>query len=337
MAVKKILITGASGFIGSFLCEKAGNLGYEVWAGVRNTSSRKYLNIKGLNFIELSFEDKILLSEQLSEYLKSNSPFDYIIHNAGVTKSPKKENYFQSNYLNTKNFIEVLSEMSIIPEKFIFTSSLAAFGPASESSPDIIKLDQKPVPVNLYGKSKLMAEEYIRSVEGLNYIILRPTGVYGPRDKDYFQLFNIINRGFEVYIGTLKQKLTFIYLDDLVNAYFLALSSDKSKTSFFVSESKWYYTCDFYAKIKKELNKRTIRVVIPLWLIRPLAAINDYIGRMTGNYPTLNNDKLAILKAKNWYCETSQLEKELNFKTEYDLDSGIKATIKWYRENGWLN
>lgn len=337
MAAKKILITGASGFIGSFLCEKAGNLGYEVWAGVRNSSSRKYLNIKGLNFIELSFEDKILLSEQLSAYLKSNSPFDYIIHNAGVNKAPKKENYFQSNYLNTKNFIEVLSEMSIIPEKFIYTSSLAAFGPANESNPDIIKLDQKPVPVNLYGKSKLMAEEYIRSVEGLNYIILRPTGVYGPRDKDYFQLFNIINRGFEVYIGTLKQKLTFIYLDDLINAYFLALSSDKSKTSFFVSESKWYYTCDFYAKIKNELNKRTIRVVIPLWLIRPLAAINDYIGRITGNYPTLNNDKLAILKAKNWYCETSQLEKELNFKTEYDLDSGIKATIKWYRENGWLN
>jgi len=334
---KKILITGASGFIGSFLCAKGIDSDYEVWAGVRKTSSRKYLNIKGLNFIELNFEDKKVLSDQLSNYLKINSTFDFIIHNAGVTKAPKNEDYFQANYLNTKNFIEVLSEFSILPEKFIFTSSLAAFGPADEGSADIIKLDQKPEPVNLYGKSKLKAEEYIQSVKGLNYIILRPTGVYGPRDKDYFQLFKIINKGFEVYIGSMKQKLTFIYVEDLINAYFLALRSEHKSTSYFVSESKWYYTSDFYRKIKDELNKTTIKIVIPIWIIKPIAAINDLIGKLTGNYPTLNNDKLAILKAKNWYCETNKLEKELNFNTDFDLDSGIKATVKWYKENGWLS
>lgn len=334
---KRILVTGASGFIGSFLCAKGMELAYEVWAGVRNTSSRKFLNINDLNFIELSFEDKKLLAEQLLEYLKLNSPFDFIIHNAGVTKAPKTEDYFQANYQNTKNFIEVLFELSILPEKFIFSSSLAAFGPANEKLADIIKLDQKPAPINLYGKSKLKAEEYIKSVEGLNYIILRPTGVYGPRDKDYFQIFNIINKGFEFYIGSIHQKLTFIYIDDLINAYFLAIRSDQKAASYFISESKWYYTYDFYRKIKEELNKSTIKIVIPLWLIKPIAAINDFIGKVTGNYPTLNNDKLAILEAKNWYCETSKLAKELNFKTEYDLDSGIKATIKWYKENGWLS
>lgn len=331
------MITGASGFIGSFLCAKGIESGYEVWAGVRQTSSRKYLNIRGLNFIELSFEDEKLLSHQLTEYLKLNSPFDFIIHNAGVTKAPKNEDYFQANYLNTKNFIEVLSEISILPEKFIFTSSLAAFGPANESSPDQIRLDQKPDPVNLYGKSKLKAEEYIKSVKDLNYIIMRPTGVYGPRDKDYFQLFNIINKGFEVYIGSTRQKLTFIFVEDLINAYFLAIRSEQSAASYFISESDWYYTCDFYAKIKKELNKKTIKIVIPLWLIKPIAVMNDIIGRTTGNYPTLNNDKLAILKAKNWFCETDKLKSELNFITEYNLDSGIKATVKWYKENGWLS
>ncbi|MBK7096058.1 MAG: NAD(P)-dependent oxidoreductase [Saprospiraceae bacterium] len=334
--MKKILITGASGFIGSFLCEKGIELGYEVWAGVRKTSSREFLQHPELNFIVLNFEDKDILRSQLGEFKSKNGRFDFMIHNAGITKSSNMEDYRSINFLNTRNFIEVITENDMIPDKFLFTSSLAAFGPGKDNSSEPIRLDQKPEPVNLYGKSKLEAEQYIQSQEKLKYIILRPTGVYGPRERDYLFIFKMINSGLEFYLGSDIQKLTFIFVKDLIRVYFDAIESGLTNKSYFLSESKWYETHTFYSLIKRELNKKSFRVIMPIWIIELLAFVNECIGKISGNYPTLNKDKLRILKATNWICETKQLKEELNFEAEYDLDKGIKETVRWYKENGWI-
>ena len=82
----KILVTGASGFIGSFIVEEGLSRGYEVWAGVRGSSSRKYLQDKRINFINLNFEDSDKLREQLSAFAAENGRWDYVVHAAGVTK-----------------------------------------------------------------------------------------------------------------------------------------------------------------------------------------------------------------------------------------------------------
>lgn len=333
---KKILITGASGFIGSFLCEKGIELGYEVWAGVRGTSSKKNLQFSGIQFIELTFENKDVLKNQLLAFSQNQGKFDFIIHNAGCTKAPRNEDYRNINFINTKNFVDLLVETDNIPEKFIFTSSLAAFGPGKENTNEPILLNQKPNPINLYGKSKLEAEEYLRSIPNLNCIIMRPTGVYGPREKDYFTVFNMINNKFEAYIGSDKQCLTFIYVKDLVRAYYLAIDADIKNTSYFLSESKWYYTSEFYRLIKKSLNKKSFKLTVPLFLVQGIASINDNIGKISGKYPTLNNDKLGILKATNWVCETLPLKNDLNFEPEYDLEKGVEETVIWYKEQGWL-
>ncbi len=332
----KILITGASGFIGSFLCDKGVELGYEVWAGIRKSSSKQYLQNPEINFIELTFENREILKNQIQEFNKSYGKFDYIIHNAGCTKAPRNEDYRNINFINTKNFVEILLETNNNPQKFIFTSSLAAYGPGKENTTEPVMLNQKPNPINLYGKSKLEAEEYLRSITELNCIILRPTGVYGPREKDYFVVFNMINKGAEVYIGSDKQNLTFIYVKDLVRAYYLAIEANVKNTSYFLSESEWYQTNTFYSLIKKALNKKPIRIVFPLSIVKSIAAINDLIGSITGKYPTLNNDKLAILKATNWICETQPLKDDLNFIPEYNLEKGVNETVLWYKENGWL-
>lgn len=333
---RRLLITGASGFIGSFLCEKGLELGYEVWAGIRKSSSKKYLQDPRLNFIELTFEDKEKLRSQILAFNHEQGKFDFIIHNAGCTKAPRAEDYRNINFVNTKNFVEILLETGNNPEKFIFTSSLAAYGPGKEKSTEPVKLSQTPNPINLYGKSKLEAEQFLRSIPELNCIIMRPTGVYGPREKDYFTVFNMINNRFEGYIGSAKQCLTFIYVKDLVRAYFLALEADVRNTSYFLSESEWYYTSDFYALIKRSLNKKSFRITVPLWIVQIIASINDFIGKLTGRYPTLNNDKLGILKATNWICETAPLKNELNFEPSYTLEKGVQETATWYKKEGWL-
>jgi nucleoside-diphosphate-sugar epimerase len=333
---RRLLITGASGFIGSFLCEKGVELGFEVWAGIRKSSSKKYLQDPKLNFIELTFEDKEKLKSQILAFNQEHGKFDIIIHNAGCTKAPRAEDYRNINFINTKNFVDILLETGNNPDKFIFTSSLAAFGPGKEKSTEPVMLNQTPNPINLYGKSKLEAEQYLRSIPELNCIIMRPTGVYGPREKDYFTVFNMINNRFEGYIGSDKQCLTFIYVKDLVRAYFLAIEADVKNTSYFLSESEWYYTSTFYALIKKSLDKKSMRITVPLWIVQIVASINDSIGKLTGKYPTLNNDKLGILKATNWICETAPLKKDLNFEPSYNLEKGVQETATWYKKEGWL-
>ena len=331
-----ILITGASGFIGSFLVEEGLKRNFQIFAGIRKSSSREYLQDSSIRFIEFDFSSKDNIQKTLEECKAQHIWFDYIIHNAGVTKAQKKGDYYRVNFLNTKNFIESLQSTGMIPQKFIFISSLAAFGPGNSKTMDPVKLSDNPFPVELYGKSKLEAEKYIRSLENFPWIIIRPTGVYGPREKDYFVFFKTINRGVETYIGSKKQILTFIYVKDLVKVIFDALLSPIVRKSYFASDGKEYDTEQFAAIARKHLKKKTLRLVIPSGIVKQIAFSLEKIYGLWGQIPTLNSDKFKVLSSKNWKCETEPLEKDFGFTAEYDLDRGVAETIDWYKKNKWL-
>ncbi|MDL2322353.1 NAD(P)-dependent oxidoreductase, partial [Bacteroidales bacterium OttesenSCG-928-A17] len=168
--MKNILITGASGFIGSFLVEEALKRNWNAWAGIRKTSSREFLQNPGIHFIDLNFSNKDALKAQIREHISAHGKWDYIVHNAGVTKCLNRADFEKVNYLYTKHFIEALQESDAVPEKFVLMSSLSAHAEAKTA----------------YGESKLKAENFLREQTGFPYIILRPTGVYGPREKDYY-------------------------------------------------------------------------------------------------------------------------------------------------------
>ena len=129
---KKILVTGASGFIGSFLVEGALERGFQVWAGVRKTSSRKYLQDARIRFAVLDFTDSDRLAGQLEEQKRLYGKWDYIIHCAGVTKCLDKADFEIGNYWATRHFIETLKRLDMLPVNFIYISSLSIFGPIRE-------------------------------------------------------------------------------------------------------------------------------------------------------------------------------------------------------------
>ncbi len=234
--MKKVLITGASGFIGSFLVEEALKRNYEVYAGVRKSSSRKYLLNSAIRFFEMDFSQKDILKKEIE-----NAPrFDYIIHAAGVVKSCNKKDFITINYHYTKELIEILKNTDKVPDKFIFISSLAVFGPGNENTLQPIKPTDNPHPVTMYGKSKLLAEQFILSLTSFPYIILRPTGVYGPREKDYFIVYKSFKQGIESYIGRKEQYLTFLYVTDLSKLVFDALKSKIAGKAYFVTDLKQY-------------------------------------------------------------------------------------------------
>jgi nucleoside-diphosphate-sugar epimerase len=331
-----ILITGASGFIGSHLVEEGLKRDYTVYAGVRATSSREYLKDTRIHFLEFDFSsvDKILRTLEICQ--THGIFFQYIIHGAGITKSGKKEDYFRVNTRNTQNFIQALIQAGMIPEKFIYLSSLAAYGPGDPETMRPVMLSDTPNPIELYGKSKLEAEKYIRSLNSFPWLIVRPTGVYGPREKDYFVFFKTISHGLETYIGSRQQILTFIYVKDLVRLIFDTLKSPIIRKSYFISDGREYDTKTFAAITKKILNKRTIKITVPPVIVKQLASGLEKIFGLWGTIPTLNTDKYHVLSSPNWRCETEPLQTDFGFIAEYDLERGIRETIDWYKTQHWL-
>jgi nucleoside-diphosphate-sugar epimerase len=331
-----VLITGASGFIGSFLAEEGLKRHFTVTAGIRKTSSRKYLQDPGIRFLEFDLSSPSAIRATLAQCREEGIRFRYIIHNAGVTKARKKEEYHNVNFLSTKYFMEALAETGMIPEKFIYISSLAACGPGDPVSGKPVMLGDTPRPIDRYGRSKLEAEQYIRASTGIPWVIIRPTGVYGPREQDYYVFFKTISRGLETYIGAEKQILTFIYVRDLVRAIFDALVSEFSGRTYFVSDGQEYDTETFAAIAKRHLRKKTVRIVVPAPIVRGIAFILEKLYGLWGAIPTLNTDKYRILVSRNWRCENEPLQKDLGFRAAYDLDKGVKETVDWYKQNGWL-
>jgi len=329
--MKKILITGASGFIGSFIVEEALKLGMDVYAGIRNSSSKKYLSDTRIHFLSLDFSDKESMKNQLSTH-----HFDYIVHAAGLTKAKKKEDFDIVNFDYTRNFADALIESNSVPERFIFISSMAAHGPGDDNSTTPVKLSDAPHPDTLYGISKLKAENYINTLENFPVVTLRPTGVYGPREKDYFIFFKTINNGIEPYIGLKEQYLTFIYVKDLVSVVFKAIHSDITCKTYFVSDGKDYTAREFSEITKKILNKKTIKLFVPLSIVKLLAISLETTNGWFGKVPTLNQDKYNVLKARNWLCDMSDLEKDFNFKASYLLEDGCKEAIEWYKKEKWI-
>ena len=324
--MKSILITGASGFIGSFIVEEALNRGLEVWAAVRSTSSRRYLNDERIKFLDLDFSTKDSVRKTLQGH-----HWDYIVHAAGATKCLHKSDFYKVNTLGTKNFIDAIIDLDIIPEKFVFMSSLSAVGAVRESYPytDIEESDI-PVPNTTYGDSKMSAERYLEQfVKKVPIVMLRPTGVYGPREKDYLMMADSIRRHVDFAVGFRPQEITFVYVADLVKAVFLALERGESGRKFFISDGNVYRSADFSKLIKKELEISFVfRIVAPVWLLWIICQMGSLWGRMTGKMSALNMDKFNILRQRNWRCDIRPAREELGYEPEYDLTKGVRSWLK---------
>lgn len=335
--VKKILVTGASGFIGSFLVEGGLERGMQIWAGVRRSSSRKYLQDERIRFAELDFTDSDRLESQLAKHKREHGGWDCIIHCAGVTKCRNKADFEIGNYWATRCFIETLRRLDMLPKQFIYLSSLSIFGPIHEKDYQSICEEDIPHPNTAYGRSKLHAEEYLHSLKDFPYVIFRPTGVYGPRERDYFLIAKSIKQHVDFAAGFKRQDITFVYVKDLVKAIYLAVEAQITRRAYFVSDDRVYNSRIFSDLIRKELGSPfVIRFVCPLWLLKVISFLADQIAKLSGKVSTLNPDKYKIMKQRNWRCDITPLQKELGYEVEYPLERGVKEIIAWYKKEGWL-
>ena len=186
--------------------------------------------------------------------------------------------------------------------------------------------------------TQVMAEQALKSLPDFPYVIFRATGVYGPREKDYFLMFKSIAQGVDFSVGFKKQMITFIYVKDLVCAMLDALESPNTTgKTYFISEKQGYTQEQFRKIVAKILDKKfVIPVCAPLWLTRIVCWISEQIGIIRMKPSTLNSDKFKIIKQRNWLCDISNAENDFGFAPKYDLEAGVKECVEWYKKAGWL-
>ncbi len=322
---EKILITGASGFIGSHIAEEALRRGMETWVAVRPSSSLQYLNDDRLHRLTLNLSS----TQQMTSALRGLS-FDYVVHAAGATKALSSSTFYEVNTEGTKHLVEALKAAVPPLRRFLFLSSLSIFGPVHEQQPyEDITGGDTPRPNTAYGKSKLAAEEWLQREAGIPFTILRPTGVYGPREKDYMLMADSIRRGMDVAVGFQPQALTFIFVSDLVEAVFQAMKSEKTDgQAYLLSDGGTYTSRQFSDLIIEHLGKRhVLRPVFPLWVLRIVCAVSDAMMHLTGKLSTLNNDHYHVLKQRNWRCDITPARRDFGFEPKVLLPEGVRRML----------
>jgi len=336
---KRILITGASGFVGSHLVDAAVEMGLEVYAGVRATSSKKYLQHEGLQFFPIDFSAPEQLQVDMEAFANRHGGFHYIIQNAAVTR-PKKIEQFQDNVSYTKLLAELGMETQPDLERFVMISSLAAIGPLRDIHAEALTENSPYKPITPYGKSKRDAEMALRAMTDLPYIIVRPTGVYGPRDKNFGQVFRAMERGIDLRLGSDKQELSFIYVTDLAKAVMQLLAgNNKSPTDlapapsiYNITDGNVYRPSEFASFIRSVVGGKQRVVRIPRTVLMGISYLLWAKARLQSRALHLSPHKMKELTAPSWRCDIAALREAIDFKPDYKLESGVAVYYKWLTE-----
>lgn len=324
---KRVLVVGAGGFVGGFIVAEGLRRGFEVWAGVRESTSRKFLTDSAIRFLILDFDEPDTLQQALRRALPAGEKWDYIVYNLGATKALRFMDFSRINHDYLNSLLKALKSADMVPEKLLFISSLSVMGPGDERGYTPYTTRMVPNPNTRYGTSKLKAETTLES-SGIPYIIFRCTGIYGPHEKDYFLMFRSIASGIDFSVGFRPQMITFIYVEDLAAAVFEALTKAPVGKKYIISEGRAYSQKEFRSLAAAKLGKKhVLPVIAPLWVLKCVCAVSGFIGKLRNKPMTLNPDKYRIMKQRNWTADISEAQKDFGFNPVTDLKRDRKSVV----------
>lgn len=330
----KALLTGATGFVGSALCEELNRRGCEVRALVRGTSSMA--NLQTATFTPVRGD--LSSAEKLREAVHG---VDVIFHVAGVVAALNREGFFAANEQGTRNLLEAAARYNPGLKRFVYVSSLAAAGPSRPDRPGVESDECRPV--SLYGESKLAGERAALSyAEKFPVSVVRPPAVYGPRDKGVFTFFQAIAGGVLPLIGWKQpdsRRYSFVHVDDLVRGIALAgLAAPAGSTGevYYLTGDGEFSWEEAMRLMATGLERRTRTVCLPLTVMRGAAAASTAYGWAFRKVLPFSLDKMKEIAAPAWTCSSDKAKRELGFEPYWKLGPGLAQTARWYKENGWL-
>jgi nucleoside-diphosphate-sugar epimerase len=317
----RVLVTGATGFVGSHIAQAFVEAGYEVRCGVRASSDLRW--ISGLP-VEHAPLDLTARPEDLPRAVEN---VDLVIHAAGITRARRAEDYYSINAEGTRRL--AVAALGTGVRRFVLISSLAARGPDDPTKDDH--------PESAYGRSKLEAEARLRSSGGrMEAVVLRPAAVYGPRDTDLLPLFKMANRGWLPFpSGT--NLLQPVYAEDVAQAVLAAAREPAGFGPFPVAENRRYPWEDVAAGLEKALGRTVRGVRVPATAFTFAGRVAEWAARPLSAVPIFDERRGRDLAVRTWTCDVSGTEKALGWRAEVPLFEGLERTARWYRQAGWLS
>ncbi len=323
---KKALLTGASGFIGGQLRDHLLARGAEVVAIRRPGSppSKKGRSVEA-EYDKLATLEKVLAAEKP----------DLLLHVAGATKGVTYDDFRRANVVPTENLMRAAKSAHPGLGRFVLMSSLTAFGPSTKSRP-LTETDNAR-PIEFYGESKLEAELVTTRQTEIPWTIVRPGGVYGPGDADYFNLFKEAKSGRNVFFGNRQRWFSAIYVDDLIEATLLAaLDPRGARQAYFVDDGVPVTWQTFQEEIKRAAGRKVFDLDLPEVLVDVAAFGGELLTKIDKKPRLFNRQKAKMGAQEAWTSSSDKLRNELGWKSQTPIEVGVPKAFAWYRQNKWL-
>jgi len=319
MKLKRVVVTGATGFIGQHLVERLVAAGVEVVALVRAQKA-------GLWEHTLLW-DTSMVAPDLSEF----GEVDAIFHLAGKAHAlssgwQDEQEYFPVNIAGTRCLLEAAREARV--QRFVFFSSVKATG---EPVDRIVDETDQSLPESMYGRSKRMAEQLV--LEG-DYVpepvILRLSMVYGPTQMgNLARMIEALRKGRFPPLPETDNKRSMVHVDDVVQAAILAAEKMEAVgQTYIVSDGIPYSTCQIYAWICEALEKPVPSWHVPIGVLKTLAKVGDGIGVLRGRRLMFDSDALDKLLGSAYY-DSGKIERELGYKSSRNLQSALTEIVEY--------
>jgi nucleoside-diphosphate-sugar epimerase len=323
-------LTGGNGFVGSHILDELLRQGHEVTLLLRESSDTDLIR-------DALAQARVVRGDvQSAESLApAVSDVEAVIHCAGKTKAVRQSEYAAVNTQGTQNLVDACSAHGGKLQRFILISSLTVSGPGTSQSP--AREDAAPRPVTPYGRSKMLAEECVRTRCRVPYAILRPAAVYGPGDRDFLVAFKSVANGVAPLIKGGKQRLNTIYASDVAQAVMLALAGGGAAGGIYHLAHPMPLTHrEMLEEIARAMGRKPLYVSVPALVLYPVFAVRGLASRLTSTPSVMNLQKIPEYTAPGWVCSTARAAQELGFTARVAFEEGARRTLQWYVKNGWL-
>jgi len=322
----KALVTGATGFVGSHLTTALVERGDAVTALYRRPEARSFLETLGAVPAFGTLADAPALSAALDGA-------DVVYHVAGLTSGSAAE-LAAVNHAATARLLEACARRAT-PPRFVYVSSQAAVGP---SAPGVSLAEDAPCrPVTPYGASKLAGETAVRAATRVPWTVVRPPAVYGPRDREFLRLFQVVRRGIAPVFGTGAQQLSLVFVADLADLLARAGRTDHATGQTYHAAHPEIVTAAGVARAAgSSVGTRPLVVPLPAFVAAPLVRLIGWTAARAGKRTVVTGEKLAEFLAPAWLLDSTKAERELSWTAVYDLATGMAETARWYEREGWL-
>jgi nucleoside-diphosphate-sugar epimerase len=327
-SVDTVLVTGATGFVGSHVVEVAPGFPLRMRALVRKPADAARLRAAGWECVVGSLEDAQALREAASGAAA-------VLHLAAATKARTPDEYQRANVAGTRAVIDAMLAATPRPQRLVYLSSLAAVGPPVEGRP-VTRADT-PRPLTTYGRTKLAGEKVCEAAaDRFQVAILRAPAVYGPRDRDVFEFFRLARLGMVPLPKAATGRVQMIHARDLARSLLLATTSPAARGIYHVAEAQSYEWAEMAHMVGAALGRRVRVPRVPGSVIVAAAVATETIAGIVGKSTIFNREKANELLVPGWLCETELARRDFGFDAHIALQDGFNETANWYKLHGWL-